>query len=48
MGPEAPHAATNKGSYPVHFYRIEFKRIDGDDIKNQWRERYPWLTGRTK
>ena len=27
-----PHKLTNKGSYPIHFYRIEFKRMEGNDI----------------
>jgi hypothetical protein len=42
-GPEAPHAFHNAGSVPVHFYRIEFKRIDGDDLKTNWRVWYPWM-----
>jgi len=42
-GPEAPHAMRNTGSVPIHFYRIEFKRIDGDGIKTHWREWYPWM-----
>jgi hypothetical protein len=42
-GPEAPHAATNHGKSPVHFFRIEFKRIDGEELKTRWREWYPWL-----
>jgi hypothetical protein len=43
MGPQAPHAAQNLGPYPAHFYRIEFKRIDGDGLKTHWREWYPWM-----
>jgi len=43
MGPQAPHQATNTGIVPMHFYRIEFKRIDGDDLKTHWREWYPWM-----
>jgi hypothetical protein len=43
MGPQAPHAVTNRGTVPIHFYRIEFKRIDGDDLKAHWREWYPWM-----
>jgi hypothetical protein len=42
-GPVAPHAVHNSGSVPIHFYRIEFKRIDGDGLKTNWREWYPWM-----
>ena len=34
----------NDGETPIHYYRIEFKRIDGDGIKENWREWYPWMT----
>jgi hypothetical protein len=40
MDPQAPHQATGLASYPIHFYRLEFKRIDGDDIKTKWKEWY--------
>ena len=30
--PTPPHALTNKGTYPIHFYRMEFKRIEGNDL----------------
>ena len=43
MGPQAPHQVHNTGAVPLHFYRIEFKRIDGDGIKTNWREWYPWM-----
>jgi hypothetical protein len=43
MGPQWPHAASDTNDYPTHFYRIQFKRIDGDGIKTHWREWYPWL-----
>jgi len=43
MGPQAPHAAHNTGSVPMHFYRIEFKRIDGAELQTKWREWYPWM-----
>ncbi len=43
MGPLAPHAVHNTSTVPIHFYRIEFKRIDGDDLKTHWREWYPWM-----
>ena len=43
MGPQWPHAASDTNAYPTHFYRIQFKRIDGDGIKAHWREWYPWM-----
>jgi hypothetical protein len=43
VGPEAPHAVTNLGTTPIHFYRVEFKRIDGDDLRTHWAEWYPWM-----
>ena len=43
MGPQAPHALHNTGTVPDHFYRIEFKRIDGAGLKDHWREWYPWM-----
>ena len=29
MGPQAPHAETNLDTWPHHFYRLEFLRVDG-------------------
>jgi hypothetical protein len=43
MGPQAPHAATVLGDFPQHFYRIEFKRIDGDRLAANWKTWYPWM-----
>jgi hypothetical protein len=43
MLPQAPHKAYNGNPYPTHFYRIEFKRIDGEGIKTHWKEWYPWI-----
>lgn len=43
MGPQWPHAASTTNDYPTHFYRIQFKRVDGDGIKTHWREWYPWM-----
>ena len=43
MGPQWPHAASDTNEYPTHFYRIQFKRMDGDGIKTHWREWYPWM-----
>jgi hypothetical protein len=34
---------SNNGATPIHYYRIDFKRIDGDGIKDHWREWYPWM-----
>ena len=31
--PQPPHQITNIDSFPQHFYRMEFKKIDGDAIK---------------
>lgn len=42
-GPQAPYAVTNNDAFPLHFYRIEFKRIDGDGIKTNWKTWYPWM-----
>lgn len=44
FGPEALHAVHNDDTYPAHFYRIEFKRIDGEGIKTHWKQWYPWMT----
>jgi hypothetical protein len=33
----------NTGAAPIHYYRIDFKRIDGDGLKDHWREWYPWM-----
>jgi hypothetical protein len=43
QGPQAPHALTNTTATPVHYYRIEFKRIDGDGLRTRWAEWYPWM-----
>lgn len=36
----------NTGSAPIHYYRIDFKRIDGDGLKDHWREWYPWMAAK--
>lgn len=41
--PQAPHTIQNLSSIPLHYYRIEFKRVDGDDFPSHWREWYPWM-----
>ena len=44
MGPQWPHAASTVNAFPSHFYRIQFKRMDGDALKTRWQEWYPWMT----
>ena len=29
---------------PTHFYRLEFKRVEGSDLKDRWRQWYHWMT----
>jgi mannose-6-phosphate isomerase-like protein (cupin superfamily) len=41
--PEAPHKPINHGTVPVHFYRIEFRRLDAEDFRTHWRDWYPWM-----
>jgi hypothetical protein len=43
VGPQAPHSILNKGDVPLHYYRIEFKRVDGDGLRSHWQEWYPWM-----
>jgi hypothetical protein len=38
---EAPHRVTVTGAVPNHFYRLHFKRVDGENIRTRWREWYP-------
>ena len=38
MNPQAPHAETNQDTFPHHFYRLEFMRLDGTGIQEHWRE----------
>lgn len=42
-GPQAPHSIQNKGDAPLHYYRIEFKRVDGAALGLHWQEWYPWM-----
>ncbi len=32
IGPQAPHQFHNTDTFAQHFYRVEFKRVDGDGI----------------
>jgi hypothetical protein len=41
--PHAPYSVRVVGTFPQHFYRIEYKRIDGDTYAANWRSYYPWL-----
>ena len=40
-------ALTNKGELPIHFYRVDFKRVgkdgEGEDLKDHWKEWYPYM-----
>ena len=31
--PQSPHQVTNVDTFPQHFYRMEFKKIDGDAVR---------------
>lgn len=46
MGAQPPFRVKNIGNSPAHFYRIEFKRIDGEDFRTRWAEWYPYLKER--
>jgi hypothetical protein len=39
----SPHVVAVTGPFPQHYYRIDYKRIDGDDFSANWRKWYPWL-----
>jgi len=41
--PESPHQVTVKSGPPQHFYRLQYKRVDGEDFRTRWRE---WYAGR--
>ena len=43
MAPEAPRKIHNGGTVPLHYYRIEYKRIDGDGLVANWKQWYPWM-----
>ena len=46
--PQAPHKPINRGAVPLHFYRVEFTRLDGEDLQAHWKEWYPWMAGPAK
>jgi hypothetical protein len=35
MGPQAPHQVTDLDAFPQHFYRVEFKKMDGKSIESK-------------
>ena len=43
MAPRAPHAIHNGSNVPLHYYELEYKRIDGDGLNTHWKEWYPWM-----
>lgn len=43
-GASPAEVTRNTGNVPIHYYRIEFKRIDGEGLKTHWQEWYPWMT----
>jgi len=43
MAPQAPHKIHNGGTVPLHYYRLEYKRIDGDELAAKWKTWYPWM-----
>ena len=43
LAPLAPHEVTNHGTIPIHYYVLEFKRLDGLDLGANWKTWYPWM-----
>lgn len=43
IAPESLHKIHNGGTAPLHYYRLEYKRIDGDEFTANWRTWYPWM-----
>ena len=39
--PQWVHAVTVTGKVPQHFFRMQFRHMDGDDIKTKWATLYP-------
>jgi hypothetical protein len=35
LGPQAPHQVSDADTFPQHFYRIEFKKMDGKSIESK-------------
>ncbi len=40
---EGMHALTNHDTFPLHYYKIEYKRLDGDSYHTNWATLYPWM-----
>ena len=40
---EAPHKIHNGGTVLLHYYRLEYKRLDGDELAAKWKTWYPWM-----
>ena len=38
---ETPHAVKVEKGPSQHFYRVQFKRVDGDGVKTNWQSWYP-------
>jgi hypothetical protein len=47
MHPEPPHKVHNGTTWPDHFYRLEFVRLDGEALRTEWRSMYPGQTAGT-
>lgn len=45
LAPLAPHQVENHGTIPIHFYVLQFKRLDGADLGANWKTWYPWMVG---
>jgi hypothetical protein len=43
FAPLAPHEVTNHGAIAIHYYVLEFKRLDGADLAANWKVWYPWM-----
>jgi len=43
LGANQMAAITNRSASTLHFYRIDFKRIDGAELHDHWREWYPFM-----
>jgi hypothetical protein len=28
---------------PLHYYQVDYKRIDGDGLTANWKKWYPWM-----
>jgi hypothetical protein len=41
--PLTAREVTVTGEFPQHFYRFEYKRIDGEKFTANWKSWYPWM-----